>query len=363
MAGSIKKRPNGVYRARYRDATGKEHARHFARWKDAQHWLNEQTAMIITGVYANPRAGKITVSRYFDHWIQSQVWADSTRAGARQALASSQLSGLAIGSVRPSHVRAWIKREHARGLSPRTLSLHLKHIGGMFKAAVRDRIIPTDPTEGIRPPREQRKPDEEQMIIPTAEEVRQLLDGCDQEMRAVVLLGAFSGLRRGEIAAANIGDVDFLRRRLTVARQAPESMKGECRLPKNDATRFVYLPDPLIEELSTLNPYEGGWLLPSSEAGRCPSSATLNHWWRTRIRRPAGVREELHLHSLRHFYASGLINRGADVVTVQRALGHASPTITLNVYSHLWPTAEDRTRDAAASIMSEVADSVRTVAV
>jgi integrase len=40
------------------------------------------------------------------------------------------------------------------------------------------------------------------------------------------------------------------------------------------------------------------------------------------------------------FYASGLIAHGADVVTLQRALGHAKATTTLNTYSHLWPRAE-----------------------
>jgi len=54
----------------------------------------------------------------------------------------------------------------------------------------------------------------------------------------------------------------------------------------------------------------------------------------------------------RHFYASGLIAAGCDVVTVQRSLGHAKATTTLNTYAHLWPTAEDRTRKAAESIMS-----------
>ncbi len=57
---------------------------------------------------------------------------------------------------------------------------------------------------------------------------------------------------------------------------------------------------------------------------------------------------------LRHFYASGLIAAGCDVVTVQRALGHAKATTTLSTYSHLWPSAEDKTRSAAASLTAEV---------
>jgi integrase len=74
--------------------------------------------------------------------------------------------------------------------------------------------------------------------------------------------------------------------------------------------------------------------------------------------------KDIKLHDLRHFYASGLIAQGCDVVTVQRALGHASATTTLNTYSHLWPTAEDRTRKAATAMMIAAlvnsADSVRT---
>ena len=61
----------------------------------------------------------------------------------------------------------------------------------------------------------------------------------------------------------------------------------------------------------------------------------------------------MRLHDLRHFYASGLIASGCDVVAVQRALGHAKSTTTLTTYA-LWPTAEDRVRDAAAHLFAEV---------
>ena len=53
-----------------------------------------------------------------------------------------------------------------------------------------------------------------------------------------------------------------------------------------------------------------------------------------------------------------------DVVTVQRVLGHSRATTTLNTYSHLWPTAEGRTRNAAQAMldeaMGETADFLRT---
>ena len=64
-----------------------------------------------------------------------------------------------------------------------------------------------------------------------------------------------------------------------------------------------------------------------------------------------------HFTDLRHFYASGLIAAGCDVVTVQRALGYAQASTTLNVYAHLWPSAEDRTRAAVADLMAGAQDS------
>jgi hypothetical protein len=58
-------------------------------------------------------------------------------------------------------------------------------------------------------------------------------------------------------------------------------------------------------------------------------------------------------------------NTALDVVTVQRALGHARATTTLDGDSHLWPTAEDRTRNAAEAMLTEAMkipkDSSRTL--
>lgn len=107
---------------------------------------------------------------------------------------------------------------------------------------------------------------------------------------------------------------------------------------------------------------DDGWLF-VGDRGNPPHQNTIGYWWRKTLRL-AGLSGR-RLHDLRHFYASGLIAAGCDVVTVQRALGHARPTTTLNTYAHLWPTAEDRTRGAASDLMREAfasipADSVRT---
>jgi integrase len=62
--------------------------------------------------------------------------------------------------------------------------------------------------------------------------------------------------------------------------------------------------------------------------------------------RAVGHEGEATFHDLRHFYASALIAAGEDVKVVSERLGHKDAATTLNVYSHLWPGHEDRTRRA-----------------
>ncbi len=138
------------------------------------------------------------------------------------------------------------------------------------------------------------------------------------------------------------------------------------RKPLQRPERVVHLPDDLLEMLrahtATYLPdaVPDRWLFTVRDGPMYDNDID----WRWRETRKSAGLPHVRLHDLRHFYASGLIAAGCDVVTVQRALGHASATTTLNTYAHLWPSAEDRTRVAAGGLMASVlglpADSVRT---
>ena len=65
----------------------------------------------------------------------------------------------------------------------------------------------------------------------------------------------------------------------------------------------------------------------------------------------AGLGDGVTFHDLRHFYASLLIQHGESVKVVQKRLGHKSAVETLDTYSHLWPDAEDRTREAVDLVL------------
>jgi integrase len=360
---SIKKRPDGQWRARHRDDAGKEHARHFSRKVDAQRWLDEVTASQITGQYVDPRAGKVTFAAYFAGYVRRQVWQSGTEAAVRLAAATVTFADVPLRALRRSHVEQWIKAMQSAGLAPGTIRTRYGNVRAVLRSAVRDRVIASDPAEGVALPRARSR--EASMVLPATGQVAALLGAVPPRWRAYVAVCAFAGLRLGEASALRVSDVDFLRRTITVARQVQGYGKtAEVRAPKYGSERTVYaapgLADILAGHVAAHCPGEdpGRWLFGDD---RPVPPGTVGAMWRL-ARRKAGC-DGMHLHHLRHFYASGLIAAGCDVVTVQRALGHQTASVTLNTYSHLWPSAEDKTRAAAAAMMAETlngADSART---
>lgn len=366
---SIKQRPNGMWRARYRDPEGIEHVRHFKRKKDGDAWLKEVNAAIVTGQYVNPKAGAITYRAYYSGWADRQIWVPSTRANADHVVSNAPFADKPLAAIKRSDIEAWIKDMNTR-LAPTTIKTRYVIARSVFRAAVKDRLIATDPAQDVVLPRRRRT--EAAMRIPTVEQVGTLVACADsprvstrQGFRAYVAVCAFAGLRLGEAAGLQVGDIDFLRRTITVSRQLQrDGGTYAVRPPKYGSERVVYVPDELLELLAqhiqhhAMGEDPDRWLFSDDQGVPIYDNAVT---WRWRETRKAAGLPTVRLHDLRHFFASGLIADGCDPVTVQRALGHASATTTLNTYSHLWPTAEDRTRKASASLIrSALADSVRT---
>lgn len=369
---SISKRPDGVWRARYRDQSGKEHAKHFARKADAQRWLDEATASIVSGLWVDPKAGRVTFAQWFDQWTALQVWEPGTLAAANRAVADVPFASVAMNRLTAADFQGWIKAMRDRGLADSTIKMRFSFAHMAVRASV-GTLIQKDPSAlakrgggpGVRVPRQKRR--EASMAIPTAAQVSALYRAAAFHFRPFVAVAAFAGLRLGEAAGLQVGDVDFLRRTVSVARQVQGQTRSEWRVcdPKARSARTIAVPDDLLEILAEHVRVLGaagdeGWLF-TSDGRNLYNRNSAGNQWRAACAK-AGI-TGFTLHDLRHFYASGLIAAGCDVVTVQRALGHSTPSITLNTYSHLWPDADDRTRAAAGGLSAAVlhpADSVRT---
>lgn len=331
----------------------------FKRQVDAQRWLRDQLAAIDAGRWANPQAGRVKFEAYFAAWAQRQVWTDGTHKAMALAVSGADFKSAELRKIRPTHVEAWVKSmsvasgTRTKPLAPGTIKTRFVNVRSVFRAAIRDGLIAVDPTENVRLPRQRKR--EAAMTVPEPAAVRLLLEAADERFVAFVAVAAFAGLRLGEAAALQVEDVDFLRRQLHVRRQVQRASEGrvEIRLPKYGSERTVPVPDELLRILSAHIElgHRGDWLFQGA-GDTPPHQNTVGYWWR-KTAAAAGL-VGVRLHDCRHFYASGLIAAGCDVVTVQKALGHAKASTTLDTYSHLWPSAEDVTRKAASTLAGEV---------
>jgi len=338
------------YRARWVNDEGRERSESFAAEKAAKAYLKG----VARGEYAN-NTGKLTFREFFDTWSPHQVWAPGTVKKVNQAIDSVTFADIPLERLRPSHIQAWVKVMTDKPLAPNTIQSRFDHVRAVIRAAVADRAIPFDVTTTVTLPR--RRKAEAAMIVPTTAQVGSVLEHAPERFSAFVAVCAFGGLRLGEAAGLRVSDIDFMRREVHVRRQAQLVTGGgvDLRPPKYGSERTVYVPADLVTMLSEhVRVHVPGddaerWMFPGDGDDPLHQNSAGYLWTRTRDK--AGVK--FRLHDLRHFYASGLIAAGCDVVTVQRAMGHGSASLTLNTYSHLWPKAEDRTRNAAAQMLTE----------
>lgn len=369
---SIRKLADGRWQAQFRPIPGgKQITRTTRRKADAQRWLDEQQALVVTGHFVDPGAGKITFGNFFNLWASRQVWVTGTKIDMARCARSATFWDVPLQQIRRSHVEAWVQslesrrrndadpRTHAKGqLAAITIKTRIAKVRTVLRAAVEDKRIASDPSLGVKLPRVRRTADT--ITLPSTEQVRALLQAADPKFRIFLSLCAFAGLRRGEATAVKIGNFDPTRGILSISQQAQfytTARKADIRRPKHGSERKVALADDLATMLSGyISKHDAradpeAWLFPGRNEDPI-HSVDVGNRWKTAKRR-AGV-ESLRLHDLRHFFASGLIASGCDVITVQRALGHSNATMTLGTYAHLWPSAEDRARAAASAMLAEV---------
>lgn len=360
---SIKKRNDGRWRARYRDQSGREHARHFERRGDAQRWLNEVTTSVVTGAYVDPKAGRTTFKTYAEAWRKGQVHRDATATSVEQQLrvhVYPVLGDRPMHSVRPSDVQALV-RSLSDQLAPSTVAVVYGRVAAVFGAAVRDRVIASTPCIDVKRPS---PPPASMLQVLTTDQVLALASSVPDRYGALIVTGAGTGLRPGELFGLQVDRVDFLRRTVRVDRQLVRQRgQGVALGPlKTRASyRTVPLPDVVGEALARhleLWPSEDG-LMFTNERGAPIQQHPFAAMWET-----ARARAELPTwatpHALRHYYASLLIRSGASTKVVQSRLGHASAKTTLDTYGHLFPDEEDRTRAAVETALRNLADSSRT---
>ena len=216
---SIEKRPDGRWRARWRETPqGRQRARHFDRKIDAERFLDGVRGDLARGLYVDPSAGKVTFRQYAETWRARQVHRGSTRVSIEQHLRLHiypMIGDRPLSSVRPSDVQALVRTLSER-LAPSTVEVVYGRVAAVFGAAVRDRFIAFTPCLDVRRPT--RVPASTLEVLATRE-VLALRDAVPERYRALVATGAGTGLRPGELFGLTVDQVDFLRRSMRVDRQ------------------------------------------------------------------------------------------------------------------------------------------------
>ena len=243
-------------------------------------------------------------------------------------------------------------------LAPKTIRHNLSFISDVFSYAVRMDLVSDNPCRKVTIPKGEVK----EKPIYSQEEIAQLLtaiNGEDTKYRAFFYLIAYSGFRRSEMLGLEWKDIDFenniisikrtsnytsergiytdttkTKRSKRVLKISPYIMGILKELKDEQDEEALRLGDKWVESdrlfvkwngepMNNQTPY--GWLKEFCEKNDMPFYG---------------------IHSFRHFAASALISSGLDVVTVSGALGHCNSGTTLNVYAHMFQTAQARVAQA-----------------
>jgi integrase len=280
------------YRARYRDPAGRERSRSFARKADAERWLAEVEHAKTRGLWTDPRLGRIRFADWLSAWWATTTnLRPTTRARDETLLrrhALPRFGQLPLAAIGQLEVRSWVVQLSAEGLAPATVVKAYQLLGKVLAAAVDAGYLAQSPCRNVPLPKIER----EEMRFLTPAEIVDLAEAIHARYRALVSVGAYGGLRIGELAGLRPSRVDLLAGAVTVAEILTE-VKGKLIVgpPKTRAgRRIVGLPPFVVRELeahlaAVQRPSSHVFTAPGGD--RCGSRAFGRAFGCQRPRRPA----------------------------------------------------------------------------
>lgn len=367
---SIEKRVrNGqrVWRAHYRTPDGSQRNKSFARKADAERFLATVESAKLTGTYVDPQLAKVTVGLWAERWLAGQAHLKPSTFQRYDGIISKHIEPkwgrVRLGSVSHADVQTWVTTLAATQAPASVAKIH-RVLSLVLDMAVKDGRLARNVATGVNLPRVVKH---EHRYL-THDQVDDLAQACgypetpdkhagydsreNETYRLVVLFLAYTGVRFGEMAALRVNRLDLQRHRAAiVASVTPVQGQGLVwGTPKTHQRREVPLPVFLTAELRSFTSGRApdDLVFPGIRSG-APLRVTSFRRAFDRAAQAIGV-PGLHPHQLRHTAASLAIASGADVKVIQQMLGHASATMTLDTYGHLF---EDRL-DEVGSAMDQL---------
>jgi excisionase family DNA binding protein len=238
---------------------------------------------------------------------------------------------LDLGAITPLDIERYRAKRLEAGIKKSTSNRELALLKRMFHLAADWGYSNENPVAKVKLFSER---DNLKERVLTAEEEPKLLAHCAPHLRPIVVFALNTGMRRGEILGLRWDEVDPAGRSVLVKR----TKGGRDRIvPLNDAAAGV------IKAQREKSP--GSYVFPSTKGKEF--MRTVDHSFR-RACRLAGI-VGLRFHDLRHTFATRLIRRGADIITVQALLGHYAVTVTQR-YTHSGADEKRRAVEALARV-------------
>jgi integrase len=340
-----------LYMVRYRKPDNKQTMkRGFTTKRDAMAFANTVETAKLAGSYVAPSLGRVTVGALGPKWLERQRghmkpsgW--RSYESAWRIHVKPRWGSVPVADVRYSEVQAWVAELSAKR-GPVIVQTAHSVLARVLGDAVRDRLLVANPAREIKLPRRSRR----QNVYLTADQLHALADESGR-YRALVLLLGVAGLRWGEAAALRVSDIDFLRRRIELHRNAVTVGRHTyVGTLKSGKSRTVALPTFVVDALAATAEGKGrdDLLWPSQAGSYLAPPAARGSWLSgavVRCQKADPTFPRVTAHALRHTAASLAISAGANPKVVQRMLGHASAAMTLDVYADLFDTDLDAVAD------------------
>jgi integrase len=347
---STRKPNESIYRAVYRDATGRQVTKNFKRLADAETFKKS----VDVNRPEDVAAGRVPLIEVYREMVAAHEAAQEPYAASTldlyetvwrlhlAPLADKPISRITVSEV--DKVLAAVEKPAMRDKVRRVLSTTFTYAVDRkppYVAASPVRLERKRTTRAAR--MRQREQTGKTYRLLKAEELAKLLTQIPDRYKALVEVMAYCGLRPGEGVSLRVGKFNPLKRELLI----DTAIDG---FTKTGAARTLVLPPAIAEMLTAQiatfsDPSNPDALIFTKKDGTGLNTKPAYKAWARHVfgeaAKEADVNHGLSPNDLRHYAASFAIGHGADVFSVQRMLGHAKPSITLDIYAREWETSAE----------------------
>lgn len=306
-----------------------------------------------------------TIAEWLDTWLELYLpnVEETTKIGYKtkvKCYIKPAIGKILVQSLRAEHVQKMVNDMIDRGLSAKNIRDTYNNINAAMKKAVRLRMIPFNPCEGVVLPKIKRY----KAKVYDTKMIKNLLDVAQgTDMYLPILLCVTAGLRRGELLALRWENIDFENNLLKVRSNMVRGEKDYIiKAPKSEAgIRDITLGEEVMAVLrrektqyaKDMFSYGAGFqnlgFVIRQGDGSPLRPDSMSRKWRRFI--DYNKLPSIRFHDLRHSNATVLIQAGVNPRVVQQRLGHSDVNITLNTYTHVLPEMDVEAAAKLDSIM------------